>query len=201
MPPVPITAPNLLVARYTVAGESHKAQMYCEAIVSGDPTGYDLIGRLSLGNVGLSTVADPFFTAIANLFTAADCSFQGVELWERVGGSYVFQAAQVTTVTPALGGYYQPASGFDVCGKAEDNSNFHFYIYEGPFGVSTKIRSYAAASANVKTLIDYLFNVGSAPAATDAWNWRLSRGHWRPSRWLSGVIDSNEKLRRMRGIK
>ena len=200
MAPTPVSAPNLLVARYTVAGFNHKAQMYCEAIPSADPSGYDLIGRPALGNVGFSTLADPFFTVIAPFYTLVDCTFNSIELWERIGGSYVFQASQVTAVTPTLGGFYQPAAGFDVVGKSQDQRNLHFYIYEGPFGITGKITNYAGASANVKGLIDYHFNTQGAAVATDAWNWRLSRGHWRPDRWLAGVIDSNQKLRRMRRI-
>lgn len=199
--PTPIFATHKMVFKYTVAGMQHKAQMYCDAVASADPMGYDLVGRPAVGNVGVSTVIDPFFTAVANLFTLADTTFDVAELWKRVGTTYVFLASAVPTVSPALGGFYQPATGFDVVGKASSNSTFHFYVYEGPFGIATKITSYAGASANVKLLINYLFNAAGTATAVMAWNWRVSRGGFFAGRWLAGVIDTNEKLRRMRGIK
>jgi hypothetical protein len=201
MGPTPITATHLAVAHYTVGALAHKIQMYCDAVGSTDPSGFDLIGRASLGNVGFSTLADPLFTVLAPFFTAVDVVFQDLQLFVRVGTTYIPLYTQATTVTPSLGGFFQPATGFDVVGKDKNNRNFHFYIYEGPFGIATKIVSYAGASANVKGLIDYLFHVGNTAVATDAYNWRRSRGDKESDRWLAGVIDTNEKLRRLRGIK
>lgn len=199
--PTPIVATHKAIFRYTAGGLQHKAQMYCDAAPSADPSGYELAGRPLLGNPGFSTVVDPFFTAIANFFTLADCTFDAGELWERVGTSYHYLTTWVPTVSPALGGFVQFATGFDVVGKDVHNENIHFYIYEGPFGIATKITNYAGATTNVKNLIDYLFNVGGGAVLTDAWNWRQSRGDVPAKRWLAGVIDTNEKLRRVRRIK
>lgn len=199
--PTPILATHKAVFKYTVGALQHKAQMYCNAIASLDPSGYDLVGRPGSTNVGFSTVVDPFYTAIAPFFTLADVTFDQAELWQRVGSTYVFVDAETTAVTPTLGGFFQPATGFDVVGKVTSNSTEHFYIYEGPFGIAAKITSYGGASANVKALINYLFNVAGGGFAYDAYSWRVSRGGFYAHRWLAGVIDTNEKLRRMRGIK
>jgi hypothetical protein len=200
MPPTPITPLHRVTFKYTSLLLPHKQQAYCNAVPSGDSTGFDLEGRVALGNVGLSLIADAFFTTWAGAYKSSDSSFEGWELWERIGTNYVFVTGGGTSITPSGGAANSPAMGWCVSGKDVDNKEFPAYMYEGQFGGTQKFLSYPALNAFEKELADYYFAVGRAGTTTDAYNWRMARGAGRSARWLSHVIDSNQKLRRVRHL-
>lgn len=198
--PTPITATHKVIWHYTVDNLAHKQQMYCEAIPSADPSGFSLAVQSGTPQ-GFSTVVDPYFTLLAPFFEAAVTGFSSAELWVRVGTIYSFLVSVTTTVAPSGTAAYNKAMGFDIVGKDADNKNLHAYIYEGAFGFSDKWVSLAGQPAGVVSLVNALLNATSTPAATAPWFWRQSRGGIYGKRWLAGVIDTNEKLRRIRGIK
>lgn len=199
--PTPLLADFRLVMLYTANGLQHHQNNYVEAVPSSDPAGYDISGRLGLGNPGLSTIPDHIFGPMAPFYPSSGSSFDGFRLDQRVSGAWVPVATATTTITPTGSSNYQPAVGIAFTGKSELNQNMPVYLYEGGFGQDTKFSSYAALSASMKALLDVFWAVGRAGVINDLWNVRTSRNLSREKRWLAVVIDSNEKLRRKRGIK
>jgi len=199
--PTPVTATHLAVANYTVDSFAHKLQMYCNANPSGDPSGFDLIGRPGVGNPGFSTVVDPLFGVLAPFYQASVTLFSGIELFEKIGANYVPVANVLTTVAATGTQTYSKAYVFDVVGKSPATRNMHTYLAEGAFGQSFKFTSLVGQPSSIIALINFFYRVSGTMLITDAANWRLSRGAVNTVRWVSGVNDTNEKLRRLRGIK
>jgi hypothetical protein len=199
--PTPITASHRVTFLYTVAGLQHHQRNYCTAIASADPTGYDLVGVQIPGGVPLSTVADPLFTKLAPFYKNNNCTLDGLILEHRSGTTWIFDASTPTAAGPAVGSGNVLASGFCLSGKDTTNQNFPVYFYEGIESGPVKSNSFGALSGAEQALIDAYWNTGGGGVAVDPWNWRLSRGTAHPQRWLALVVDSNEKLRRLRRLK
>lgn len=200
MGPTPILATHRLSFKYTVLGFQHKQRNYCSAIPSSDPSGYDLICRSPFGNVGLSTLPDQAFLAWDPFFNSSTSTFDGADLEVYSGGEFIPIATATTVVTPSGVAADQPANGMVISGKDGVNKNMPVFLAEGLFGLPNKLSSYSAASTAQKLLIDYYYGVGNVPVAADAFAWRMSRGTGHAQRWLAFVVDSNQKLRRMRRI-
>lgn len=201
MPPHPVSANNRVIFKYTVIGLQHKLQKYCEAISSADPSGFDLIGQNGLGAVGFSLVGDAIATAIAPFFKTGDVTFDACELWERSGTTFEFRATTAPTVGPSGTSRTVFAQQYGISGKNSANQPLNTYLYETGPSDPSKISSYATLGAADKALVDFFYNVGGGATNTSAWNWSQSRNIWAVDRWLAVIIDSNEKLRRVRGIK
>jgi len=202
MPQEPLVANYRLIFRYTVATEQHKHQSYLECTASGDASGFDAIGRVGGGgNVGVSTLVDPFFLIWAPFYRTADTTFDSWELQKRTGGSFFFIASGAATQAPTGTPGAVLATGICVSGKDALNHNLPRYMYDTNVAVPLKDASYGAMGASEKGIVDYYFNVGLAPLSTDYWNWGISKGGYIPNHWLAVVADSNEKLRKIRGLK
>jgi len=201
MAPNPITATHRVIFRYTVDGFQHKLQKYAEAIPSADPTGYDLIGQNGLGTVGFSNVADAIATVLAPFYNAAETTFNACELWVRSGTQFFFVVSTIPTVVPTALVAQVKGYQYAINGKNSAGQNLNTFLYETPLVVPTKVSSFAALPAADKALVDFFYNPGGTAAADSAWNWSQARDIWKVDRWLSVVIDTNEFLRRKRGIK
>jgi hypothetical protein len=199
--PTPITVSWRLTFKYTVRGFQHRAQHFLDVVTSADPSGYDAIGRVTLGNQGVSSLEGRFFTMIAPFYQASTCSFDGYLLEELVSGSWVYRFSDVASVAPSGSTIAQLAFGYGMFGKYEDNTRDNRYIYEVPLTAPNRYTAFGSLAAADQALVDYYFNVSGSPNSEDAWNWEMSRGSSRPQRWISVVIDTNEKLRRLRRIK
>ncbi len=200
MAPTPLSAQWRVTFKYTVAGFQHRHQMYCNAVASADPSGYSVVGQVIVGNVGVSTLANPFFTLWEPYYVTPETTFDGWEFHRFVSGAWLFRAAGTTSVTPTGTGSAQLSMGFAVVGKDFANKFLPAYMYEGLVGTTAKHSSYSAQTTIEKAITDYYFRQSGTVINTDAWNWRCSRGTSIPQRWLSNVIDSNQKLRRLRHI-
>jgi hypothetical protein len=199
--PTTITATHRVTFFYTVAALQHKSQHYCHAVASGDSSGFDIDVRAGFSNVGFSLLPDEFFTMIAPFYKSTDTTFDKGILEERTGTTYVFKAQVNATVTPSGSAVAEPANGFCISGKSDDNRNFPKYIYEGAFGTVQKVSNIAGLSGASQELVNYFFNVLADAINKDAWAWEVSRANNLPLRWLAAVIDTNEKLRRIRHLK
>jgi hypothetical protein len=186
---------------YTVSLFQHKQQNYCTAVSSGDPSGYDLTARPGFANPGLQAAVDRFFTRAAPFFNSGDVSFDGWKLETFVSGAWVFTNAGITSVSPSGSGVPEIANGLCISGKSGDNRNFPLFLYEGTFGVATKISSPAGLNTVSRALMNYVFNADGTDINTDAYVWRMSRGSHYAQRWVAWIVDTNEKLRRRRRIK
>jgi hypothetical protein len=201
MPVTPLTVPNRLVFKYTVNGLQHVCQLYATLVGSGDATGYDAVARPAYVNPGCSGLCDAFFNAVKAFYKPANCSFDVMEGQIRVGTAWSFLFAVTPTVAPTGAGTPENAFGLVLAGKDVAHRNLPAMLYEGDFGSPAKFTAYAPRSAVEKALIDYFWNVGGGVGNTAAYVWRQSRGGQIPQRWISWVVDTNEKLRRVRGIK
>lgn len=198
--PTPITASHKLTFKYTCSLLQHRQQNFCEAVLSGDSTGFSIVNRLSVIPTPLSTIPDYFFTEIKPFYDLANATFDGWLLEELVGTVYEYRASGSTSIVPTTGGTSQIGMGWDLPGKDANNRNIHAYLYEGQFRFPTKINSYSSLNTAEKELVDYFFAVGRAAVDTDAYAWSLGRGNIYRKRWLSAVWDTNQKLRRVRRI-
>lgn len=201
MAPSPTVATDRLVFRYSITGVHHRQTCYFLAQANpADPSGQDAVLRGGAGVRGVSTLCDPFFNAIKASFTPAT-SFDGMTLEQSLAGSWIPVYTQPTLVVGTAAGGDETANGVDIVGKDLAHRTIHAYLYEGVFGFANKFTSYAAMSATQKALVDYYFNVGGAAPFDSAWFWRRAKTSSYAQSWLSYVIDTNEKLRRIRGIK
>jgi len=198
--PTPLAVSFRLSFLYTAHLFNHKQRNYLACVPSGDPSGYDAVGYVIPGGIGVSTLADPLFTAMAPFYVPANDSFNGWLLEELVSGAWIYRASGVTTVVPTGAGAEFIAGGWDTVGKDSLNKTIHAYWYEGNFRGVDKASSYSALNTAEKEVIDQYFAVGRAIVNTDPANWRKGRGDSHPVRWLSAVWDSNQKLRRLRRI-
>jgi hypothetical protein len=189
------------VWRYTVRDFVHKCQMYLKATPSGDDSGYNAVPRGAFVPPGVSDLMDPLFTVMAPFYKSDTASFNGMTLEHLVSGGWVPIYSATTAVTPTGSAANDQAFGYCVAGKTTDNKHLKAYIFEGHFGTVSKISGYGGAGAGDQAVIDYFFNVGGGAANTDAYAWRTNRGETYADRFLAVVIDSNEKLRRIRRIK
>lgn len=201
MPPSPLTAPFRIIFRYTVATFVHKKQFYLACNPSADPSGYDTVFRSGFGAVGVSTLADPFFTKLAPFYDPADASFDSWELLQRSGTTWVHIASGSPTVVPTGAVVHQNANQYCVSGKALGNRPINHYIYEGAFGTALKVNSIGGLVSAARSWVNYLFDPDGVAVNTSAFVWAISRDGWLMDRWLSAVVDTNEKLRRERRIK
>lgn len=199
--PTPISASHRLTFLYTVNSFQHKNQNYCDAVASADPTGWSLRTRDGITLEGISNIQTAFFIRIAPFYDPADTSFDGWLLEVYFGGAYYFVAAGATTTVPTGGGLSNAAMGWDTTGKSSSQKTMHNYLYEGNFRFPNKVSGYTALNAAEKAVIDWSFDTQATGNAALAYAWRMSRGATFAVRWLAAVWDTNEKLRRLRGIK
>src|SRR5258706_5545665 len=199
--PTPLTAQHRLQVTYVASTFAHKLQAYCRLIASLDVTGYDIVGRGALGNIGVSAAVDALFTVMAVFYDPSVASFDGAILQVFNAGAWRYLRSYTTALVPTGGGGVAYAGGWDMVGKSDDNKNLHAYLYEGNFRLVDKQDSYAALNSSEKAVVDYFFRLGGTPAATDAYNWRRSTGDRYTERYLASVWDTNEKLRRLRRLK
>lgn len=201
MPPTPITADYKLQMVYSVDSLQHKQQNYCDVVASADPSGWDLVHAFGGTNVGLQTAVDLFFTRIAPFYNTAWSSFDGWVLLGRTGTEFEYVDSGVTTVAPSGSNAMEKANGVCISGKDYHRENMPFYLYEGAFGSANKYTAVGALGASARALVNYVFNPDGTAAAAAAYYWRISRGKFPTKRWLAWITDTNEKLRRVRGIK
>lgn len=201
MAPTPLTANWRVTFKYTVDNFTHKAQYYLETSLSADPSGFNTLPRPGFAPVGVSTLGDRFFGVIAPFYAPADTTFDSWELWGRSGTVFVFLSAGAISSIPTGTVAYQKANGYCVAGKDDDNKNMPHYMYEGAFGTALKVRSVAGLVSAARLYVNYHFNPDVVATDTDAYAWSESRGGALADRWLAAIVDTNESLRRKRGIK
>lgn len=201
MAPTPLTAPYRLTLQYTVGLLVHKARYYLRCVTSADPMGFDTVARPGFTNVGVSTIGARIWGAIAPFYDPAATTFDSEVLEANVAGAWVYVASQAAAVAPSGSGAYAPASMVTFSGKDTSNKNMPVFFYEQFFGGFIKANSYGALSANNKVIANRFFNAGGTAVNADPAAWRVSRGSFYSQRFLALVADSNEKLRRIRGIK
>lgn len=197
----PLTVGYRITFLYTIDGIQHRCHNYCELVSSGDSLGYNVVVRPGYSNAGLSGIISPFFNIFKSYLDPAVASFDGIEVHQRSGTNWVFLLAAATTVVPTGSSGYEKANGFCVSLKDTDNLRLPAYLFEGTFGSANKNTAYAGLGTGEKAIIDYFGAVGSAGFNVYAYAWRRSQNGKFVQRWLADVIDTNEKLRRLRGIK
>lgn len=200
MPPTPLAAEFRLTFNYTVNSFPHKCRLFLGCTTGGSPSGYTTAPVNGGTAHEISLLADPFWTAIAG-FYGSGASFNTMQLEEFVSNQWIVRYTKTTTVTPSNVSPCANGWGLDFTGKTDDNGTIHFYLYEHSVSIAGKIVSYASLGAVGQGLADYLFNTGSAAGTYAAWFWSFSRGAIPRNHWVADIIDTNEKLRRMRKMK
>jgi hypothetical protein len=199
--PTPITSPFQVRMLYTIDGLQHHCNFYCDLTLSGDVTGYDTVPNLAFSSVGVSEAIDGFFTLLAPFYDDADTTFDGATIWERVDNTYEYRSSGTTSVAGTATGAYEKANGLCVAGRDIKNQFLPTYIYEGRFGVAFKGNSPGSLGSSVRALAGGIYDIDNDATDDEPFAWSHSRDQWRRKRWLSVVVDTNEKLRRIRGLK
>lgn len=199
--PTPIAAPYRLSFLYTVGTFQHKTRFFLNVDPSGDSSGFDTVPRSGYATVGLSIAVNTLYTLMAPFWANADTDFDFAVLEQRVGTTYVFVNNVTTTVTPTGTGAFQPANQTCFSGKSSAQRNAPVYFYEGIFGQANKISSPASLSGALAAMADALWNVFGTAADDSPYVWSVDRGNAVRKRFLAYVVDTNEKLRRIRRIK
>jgi len=200
MPPTPLSAPYRLTFQYTVGSLTHKQRLYLRCSPSADASGFDTIARSGYGNVGVSLLENRWATRNAPFYDTSDTTFDSWLLEANVSGAFIFVAGGAFTASPTGTGTYAPAGGVVFSGRDTANKPFNVNQYETFFPGFLRIASYSALSANNQALANYWFNAGGSSDDYDAVAWRVSRGSFYSQRWIALVADSNQHLRRLRGI-
>jgi hypothetical protein len=175
--------------------------MYLSCTPSADASGYNTVARSGYAAVGVSTIVDPWFTKMKPFYDPPAATFDGFQLDANVAGAWVYVWSVATAVVPTGAAGYEKAFGVCIMGKSTDNKNMPVYLYEADLGLPTKFTDYASLGANAQALVNAVFNVAGGAANVDPVAWRKSRGSFYSQRWVSWVVDTNEKLRRVRRIK
>lgn len=201
MGPSPITVSHRLVYRYTVGTFPHRHVEFVNLTPTGDPTGFSTIPVNGGASQGCSLLADALFGVLDVWYNSTTVTFDAMDIEERSGDTWIPITSVVPTAVPTSSTAYTTAFGVDISGKNENNHSIHAYFYEMSIAKSFKYVAYSSMSADYKELVDFFYNVGGSTPATSAYYWAVSRDEYWRNRFLSVVGDSNEKLRRMRGIK
>ncbi len=201
MGPTPQVATFKLVWNYTSLSLPHKLQCYLDCSSSGDPSGHDAVMRGAFVPTGVSTLVDPMWTVLGPFYHSADTSFGSTVLYQLVTGAWVPLWSATTTVTPSSTPINRAANQNCIAMKTTDNKHLKMFFYEANYIGVGKAISLGALTSPERAIVDYFAGTGVTPLNTDAWAWRVNKGKTYASRWLALVIDYNDKLRRMRGLR
>ena len=196
-----LTAPYKLVYKYTVSLLQHKTTMFCDVVPA---TAFaDNLITCRPGKTGMEAggALDAYFTMLAPFFMPSISSFDGGELWVRSGTEWIFVNAGTTTVVGSAESGPDLAMGGCIMGKDALNRRMSTYVFEGIVGLTQKLTNYSTMANSYKALAAGFFNANGAAGGHDPYWYRTSADGEFAQRWLSIVVDSNEKLRRIRHIK
>jgi len=89
--------------------------------------------------------------------------------------------------------------------RKSKQDKYGVYVGVKPLNVK-KIMAFKGNSAgslgsSVRALAGGIYNIDDDALDEEPWAWSHSRDQWFRKRWLSVVVDTNEKLRRERGLK
>jgi hypothetical protein len=199
--PTPLTAPYRLALLYTTGLFQHKTRFYLDAAAAIGGSGWITQPRSPFATEDIQDVVNQVFTKMAPFYHTPDGTFDGWLLELRSGTTWVYQASGTTTATPSGSAAYEKANELAVTGKDTDVKNLPTYFYEGQFGVAFKGNSPGSLGTPVRALANSIYNIDGTASSLDPWAWSFSRNQQFRQRWLAVVIDTNEKLRRLRRIK
>jgi hypothetical protein len=189
--------------QYVMDGFTHKSQNWCNAAPSGDVTGFNITARPGFTAVGMSAIVDRFHTILAPLADSVKCAPALAILYDFSAPSFPFPiATYAPTVSYSGSGSVNFAYGWTIFVRDTSFEKAPFPLFELLFGLqSFKNNVYSSLATAIKPVVNYLTNAGGTAAAADAYAWRQSRSARYMTNYVSGTWDTNEKLRRKRGIK
>lgn len=194
MAPTPNLNTHLLQVRYVIQGMQHKLQFHCSAAESSgafyllDP----LLGPSALWTTWLQDMADELGPAVPTGTTSA-----GATLYERVEGMLVPVDASTYTLTPA-GGTAILANGMVATWRDAQNTLMRLTLLETGFGGPTKFTTIGDIPSG--GMHDFLEAMDLDGAGLLSRYWHSLNGNVVKS-FISCISDTNEKLRRLRGLK
>lgn len=201
MPPTPLTATYRIEFRYTVDSFTHKAHMFTKVVASADASGFDTVARAGFTNQGISTVMDNFGVKWPGFYHNANASLDSAVLQHLASGSWLDVYTRILAITGTSANPTQQASGGTWMGKTTTNKKLPFFMYEGIEAGTFKYSSPATMATYRLAMASYLFNTDGLAVDANAWAWRVGRDNTYADHFVSYVVDSNEKLRRIRRLK
>lgn len=194
MAPTPNLNTHLLQMRYTIQGMTHKLQFHCSAAESGgeffllDP----LLGPSRGWDLWINDVAAILQGTLPTGSTAA-----GATLYERVEGMLVPVATGTFSITPA-GGTAILANGMVATWRDSQNKLLRLTLLETGFGGPVKYTTIGDIPAG--GMHDFIEGMSDISAEQIGRYWRSLSSNMQQT-FISCISDTNEKLRRLRGLK
>lgn len=194
MAPTPNLNTHLLQVRYVIEGMTHKLQFHCDAAESGgsffllDP----LLGPSKLWTLWVTGMTDLLQAALPTGATAA-----GATLYERVEGTLVPVSSGTWTCTPT-GGTRILANGMVATWRDSQNKLMRLTLLETGFGGPLKYTTIGDIPAG--GMHDFIEGMNDQSVEYLGRYWRSLNSNLSQS-FISCISDTNEKLRRLRGLK
>jgi len=194
MAPTPNVNTHLLQIKYVISGMTHKLQFHCQATEADgffyliDPLG----GENTLWTYWLGQVTTALEGALPVGTTSA-----GASLFEWVDGQLVLRDSSTWTCTPGAATVIL-ANGMVATWRDVDNKLVRITLLETGFGGPVKYTN--AGDIPAGGMHDFIEAMDNHDAGEIGRYW-LSRAGNHAHAFISCISDTNEKLRRIRGLK
>lgn len=196
----PLSALWRAVFKYTVSGIQHVTRFYCDAAPGAGASGYDITMRSGAPNVDFTTVEVAFWTDIRNFYTASyPVTFDQSTLEQRIGISWFPVYAQVASTVPSGSGPSILGTGVIVSLRDTTFKPMKVYIQESSKIVPEKTTLPTGWDANWDAFLLSLTTPGATPG-DHLWDWIVGRSGNYVGSFVSAVSDTNDELRRARGL-
>lgn len=195
MAPTPIQTTHVLSFGYTIQGLTHHQHCYVDAQASGDPTGFELLGRGSSPEPMTDAIDE--WEDIVGPMLGTGTAAAGVTLYHIVSGALIpIYSGAIPTITP--GGGLQITGQQTMFFRDGLNLPFKFTIFEtnylAPFHNTSPLSGDIGAVA-AAFIADMLNGANGHLGA-----WMHSRSDSTDLRYIAMTVSLNRRLRRDRGL-
>jgi hypothetical protein len=197
---VPLSASHRITFSYTIDNLLHKFRAYCALVVAGTPTGYDVVTRSPLSNIGADVAIDAYLAFLAPLFRSTVSAYNDATLEQRSGTVWLPLTTYTPSVTPSgSSGAYGPAEQLTISMRDEFFHKVRQEFFEGLWAGPLKTNAKHGFGGPFDALADGL-TTDPGTYTDEPWGWIRSRGGFFVQSFVSMVVSDNDKVRRARGL-
>jgi hypothetical protein len=196
MAPTPIGATHRLDFQVSVPGaKPHHFRIYCNAQSSiADPSGFDVLDVIGHGFTGATDAVEQVYTIIKPLY-ATTVTIGGIVLEQYAGGAWAFKANVGSSGPGTNTGAYQIAQQMTYVFRTTGNKKAKLVLMETSFPYIGHTVDLAGTGVDVLVAQEFLNT-----AHGHVGSWAESRGAGPMAGFVSITLDSNDKIRRERGV-
>jgi len=199
--PNPVIPTHRIQMELVTEGFVHKIRSFLGLTASGDVTGYNTVARAGFSPVGVSVAIDAYWTVLAPIYNSVNTAFGVTHVQQFVGGSWIDLSIYNTVVAPTSSGGAAIAWGLVYSMKDTLNRRGPVELLETDTATALKRITRASLGTPLRNILDFYMGTGSTIPNESGYCWRQSRSGVYFSTFLSVVSDTNEKMRRKRGLK